>query len=165
MRSLRKGLVALAGTLACAVACSALHAAGVECSFSAAALAFPAYETFGSSPTDGIGTVAVNCSNLDGSASNGVNVALRLGASANGGVTDRKMASNGNGDTLRYGIYSDAGRSQNWGDDGNAPTQSTGALASHQSKNMNFTLYGRIPPLQNPRAGHYADSVFVTVSP
>jgi spore coat protein U-like protein len=156
-------LAALPCALICALACGGLHAAGVECSLHAAALDFPAYETFGSHPTDGIGTVSVHCSNLDASASSGVNVSLRLGASANGGVTDRKMA--GNGDTLRYGIYSDAGRSQNWGDDGNAPTQSTGALASQQGKNLNFTLYGRMPPLQNPRAGHYTDSVLVTLSP
>jgi spore coat protein U-like protein len=149
--------------LACAAACAGLHAAGIECSFSSAALSFPPYETYGNSPTDGIGSVQVQCINHDELGSTGVNVALSIGASANGTVTDRQMA--GNGDTLRYGVFSDSARSQNWGDGLGAPTQNTGALLGSQSKTLNFTLYGRIPPLQNPHPGHYSDSLLLTVTP
>jgi spore coat protein U-like protein len=149
--------------LAFAASGSGLHAAGVECALHSSALAFPIYESFNASPTDGIGTVVVNCVNLDAASSGGVHVALQIGPSANGTVTDRKMA--GSGSTLRYGIYSDAGRSQNWNDDFSAPTLGTGALQGHQSKNLNFTLYGRIQPLQNPYAGIYSDSLLITVTP
>jgi spore coat protein U-like protein len=137
--------------------------AATSCSINSAGLAFSNYETFSSSPNYSLGSVTVQCTNLGPGATDGDTVALKIGGGAFGTVADRKMASGTS--HLRYGIYSDTTYSQNWGDDMTAPTLSTGPLAVNASKPLNFILYGRIPPLQNVRAGAYSDSLLITVTP
>jgi spore coat protein U-like protein len=152
-------------TLLIAFACVGVSAhlqASVSCSVTNAALAFPAYETFGSAPTDSIGSVNLNCTNLGPASTPGESVVLKIGA-GNGTVTDRRMA-NGSA-TLRYGIFADASRSQNWSDGFDAPSKPTGPLAANGSTTLSFPMYGRIQPLQNVPAGSYSDSLLLTVSP
>lgn len=143
--------------LACVSGYSCLHA-GVSCDVDSAALTFSLYDPSSTSPTDGVGTVDLHCSNPLAATPNGVSVALSISP-----TSDRKMR--GNGHTLNYGIYSNAARSANWGDGSAAPMLSTGALQANESKSLHFTLYGRIPPLQNIAAGNYSDSLLITLSP
>ena len=145
--------------LACIVGSTGLQAS-TTCLLSVNALGFPAYDPSSTSPTDGTGSVTVNCTDTVGSG--GINVALDIGGSSNGAYNDRKMALSGN--FLSYGIYSDAPRSTLWGGT-NIPTMPTGTLVAGVGTPVTFTLYGRIPALQNARAGHYTDSVAVTVTP
>ena len=144
-----------------------LHAtsamAASSCSINSAGLMFGNYDTSSGSPNDSMGSVSVQCTNLGPLATSGDTVALKIGGGAFGTVADRKMASGTS--YMRYGIFSDPAHGQNWGDDITAPTQSTGALAVGASKALNFTLYGRIPQLQNVRAGSYSDSLLLTVTP
>lgn len=153
----------LAGlTLGCMLACGPAHSV-TSCAINNAALAFGNYQVFHTQPTDGVGTVEVVCRNADQVASNGVSVSLGMGASSNGSAVDRKMS--GNGSSLNYGIYSDASRTQNWAEGPDLPRQSTGPLQANESKQLRFVLYGRIPPLQNAKAGQYSDSLVITVTP
>lgn len=159
-RKLLRGLMfAALGTVFCFTA----HAV-TTCSLSSSALTFPAYDPSSTSPTDGLGTVVVTCiNNQPISVPSATRVQLRIGASANGTVTDRKMASNG--DSLQYGICSDPGFNANWDNGLYAPSKSTGEMTLNVPKNVTFTLYGRIPPQQNIRAGFYSDSLLLTVTP
>lgn len=136
--------------------------AATSCMINGSALKFPNYDPSNSSPTDGVGSVEVSCTNLDPAASVAPSVALSLGSSAHGLSSDRKMA--GNVNVLRYGIYGDSARTLNW-DETHGPTQKVGPLQAHETKRANFTLYGRIPALQNVHAGTYSDTVLVTVTP
>ena len=135
--------------------------AASTCSVNSAGLVFGSYDTSYNSPTQSLGSVTVQCTNLGPGATNGDTVTLKIGGGAYGTVADRKMASGTN--YMRYGIYSDQGL--NWSDDMTAPTQSTGALAVGASTYMTFTLHGRIPQLQNLRAGSYSDFLLLTVTP
>lgn len=157
-QALRLARLTFAGVLACGSA----HGA-TSCAISNAALIFGNYEVFSARATDGVGTVELVCTNLDSVASSGDSVALSIGASANGTVTDRKMAA-GSG-TLNYAIFSDASRTRNWAEGQDVPRLPTGSLQAHESKQLQFTLYGRIPAQQNVQAGQYSDNLMVTVSP
>ena len=143
--------------LACIAGSSCLHAA-ITCDITSAALNFGMYDPSSNVPTDGVGTVNLSCTNLSTAAPNGATVALSISPTGN-----RKMLSNGH--ALNYGIYSNSARSANWGDGAVAPMLSTGAMQANETKNLHFTLYGRIPPLQNIYAGNYAGSLLVTITP
>jgi spore coat protein U-like protein len=145
--------------LAC-VAGSAGVQAATTCLLGSKALAFGNYDPSSASPTDGNGSVMVNCT--DDVGSSGISVALDIDASSNGPYNDRKMAHSGY--LLSYGIYSDSTRSTLWGGS-NVPTMATGTLVKDVATPVTFPLYGRIPPQQNVRAGHYTDAVVVSVSP
>ncbi len=143
--------------LACVSGSSCLHA-GIGCDVDSAALTFGLYDPSSTSPTDGVGTVDLKCTSLATATPNGANVALSISPASN-----RKMLSNGY--ALNYGIYSNAARSANWGDGSAAPMLSTGAMQANESKSLRFTLYGRIPPLQNIAAGTYSDALLITITP
>lgn len=143
--------------MACISGSSCLHA-GIVCHVTSAALAFGMYDPSVNSPTDGVGTVNLTCTNLMTAHPNGATVALSISPTG-------KRQMGGNGDALSYGIYSNSARSANWGDGAAAPQLGTGAMQANETKNLRFTLYGRIPPLQNIAAGHYSDSLLITITP
>lgn len=143
--------------LTCLTGSSCLHA-GIACDITSAALAFGLYDPSNNFPTDGVGTVDLSCTNLNTAAPNGATVALSISPTGN-----RKMTANGH--ALNYGIYSNSARSLNWGDGAAAPMLGTGAMRANETKNLRFTLYGRIPPLQNIAAGNYSDSLLLTITP
>jgi spore coat protein U-like protein len=151
--------------MACAVGSCPLYAA-IACAINSQKLDFADYRTFNTSPTDGNGTVEVNCTNLDVSAAGPSALVLGIGPSSHGVAADRKMAPmSGQVDLLRYGIYRDAGRSVNWDQGNNAQVLRLEGLQALQTKTFSFTLFGRIPPLQNVRPGTYQDALTLTISP
>ncbi|WGD49260.1 spore coat protein U domain-containing protein [Bradyrhizobium sp. CB1650] len=84
--------------------------------------------------------------------------------SLNGGTTNappaaRKMSKST--ETVTYGLYKDAARSQVWGDAGTpgstVPGTGTGLA-------QNLSVYGRVPPQATPSPGVYSDTVVVTVT-
>lgn len=143
--------------VACASGSSFLHA-GISCDVDSAALAFGMYDPSSSRPTDGTGTVRLHCTSLATATPGGASVAMTITPTSN-----RKMVRNG--DTLHYGIYSNSARTVNWGDGAAAPMLSTGPMQANETKNLQFTLYGLIPPLQNIAAGHYSDNLLITITP
>lgn len=148
-------LISLAGS-------AGLQAAAISCNINSEALAFRIYDDSDPAPTDSIGSVDVQCTNMDVN-TNTANVALGLSAGANGTISDRKMA--GNGHLLRYGVFSDAARSSSWGQGMDAVQQSSGPLGPNQSKLLHYTLFGRIPAQQNQPPGTYFDQLVLTVTP
>jgi spore coat protein U-like protein len=82
----------------------------------------------------------------------------------NGGTTgsppaSRKMSKGS--ETVTYGLYKDAARSQVWGDAG-----TPGSTVSGTGTGLVQTLsvYGRVPPQATPSPGTYSDTVIVTVT-
>ncbi|WP_192256484.1 Csu type fimbrial protein [Mesorhizobium silamurunense] len=82
--------------------------------------------------------------------------------SLNGGTTGsppaaRKMSKGA--ETVTYGLYKDADRTQPWGDAAGSTVPGTGSGIA-----QNLTVYGRVPPQATPSAGVYTDTVVVTVT-
>jgi spore coat protein U-like protein len=123
------------------------------CIVVATPLAFGVYDPTSATPTDGTATVAVTCTT--GTA---YTVGLSAGAGTGASTTVRKMTFGVN--TLNYALYSNAGRSTNWG---NAiGTDTVGATATGLL--TNHTVYGRIPAAQTVPLGAYVDTISVVVT-
>lgn len=98
-------------------------------------------------------TITVQCTNTTP-----YNVGLSAGVGPGATVSSRKM-SNGAA-TVGYALYSDAGRTMNWGATVGTDTVSATGNGAAQP----FTVYGRVPAQTTPAAGSYADTITVTVS-
>jgi spore coat protein U-like protein len=86
-------------------------------------------------------------------------IALDDGTTAGGSIATRKMISAALA-TLDYKLYSDAGRTTNWGETAATDTfADTGDGTSH-----NYPIYGRIVAGQYPAPGAYTDTVRATIA-
>lgn len=137
-------------------ACSPI--AFCSCTVSASSVAFGAYNTLTSAPTDSTGQVDVTCTmlvSLTGS------YEVRLSAGQSGTPAARVMRSGAS--QLAYNLFVNASRSQVWGDGSQgSQTVAQGLQAIGYSRHT-LTVYGRIPARQNVSAGTYSDAVTVTI--
>jgi len=101
--------------------------------------------------------ISVTCSNTTT-----YNVGLDAGLTTAATVTTRQMDIAGAGtDKLNYSLYSDSGRSTNWGE--TVPTDTVGGTGSGSA--IVHTVYGRIPSGQNNApVGTYNDTVTITIT-
>jgi spore coat protein U-like protein len=106
-----------------------------------------------SSPLDGTGTVIVRCT--QGATAN---IGLDQGDNASGGT--RRMIDVTN-NLLTYQIYSDANRTQVWG---NAATTWLTPPPAPSAAARIFTVYGRVFAAQDVPSGSYGDIVEATVN-
>lgn len=127
-----------------------------SCSVSASNLAFGNIDPLlnSTTATDATTTISVTCAN--GTA---YNVGLNAGTATGATVTARKMTSGTN--TLDYALYSDSGRTTNWGNTvGTDTVAGTGSGAA-----QSLTVYGRVPSGQvSAQTGSYSDTITVTVT-
>jgi spore coat protein U-like protein len=102
---------------------------------------------------DQTSTISVTCSNTTP-----YNIGLDAGTATGATVTTRKMTSGAN--TVSYALYSDSGRTTNWGN-----TVSTDTVAgTGNGTAQSYTVYGRVPPQTTPAPGAYTDTITVTVT-
>lgn len=152
---LLQGNSAHAGSSSASMSVSAL--VSDNCTISAAALSFGAYDPASGTATDGSANLTVQCT-LDASA----NIQLGQGANADTGSTDaaplRRLA-DGAGNFLSYQLDQDAAHMTTWGNTAGTGMAHTGTGASEQ-----ITVYGRIAASQNVPAGSFADSVLATIN-
>jgi spore coat protein U-like protein len=121
-----------------------------SCSITANALTFGAYTGTAANAT---ATLSVQCAN-----GTPYNVGLDAGQASGATVTTRKMM---NGvKALNYSLYSDSGRTKNWGNTVGTDTLAGTGSGSAQS----LTVYGLVPSGQNPVPGSYADTVTATLT-
>lgn len=120
------------------------------CSVSATALSFGAYT--GTALTNS-NTITVNCTG-------GTTYNVGLSAGAGGSVTTRKMTGQYLGGSLGYALYSNAGRSVNWGQTVGTDTVAGTGTGVAQS----LTVYGQIPTGTAPAADGYSDTITATVT-
>ncbi|WP_175945833.1 spore coat protein U domain-containing protein [Caballeronia sp. BCC1704] len=126
-----------------------------DCNIVAAPLAFPAASLL-NQPLQATSTVQVTC--VSGAP---YTVALDGGTTAGGTVAMRKLGLQSGAATVDYQLYTDAARTQPWGDGTNGTTTNTGTgVGSSQS----FVVYGQVPAQPSKPAGTYSDTITATVS-
>lgn len=141
------------------LALAAPSAARAACSVSATGVAFGVYDTSAAAPDDATGTISVNCTLLSGLA--GYTISLSTGSS--GSYAARRMASGGA--TLNYQLYTDAARTQVWGNgSGGSATVVSFGLVAALGGSATHQVYGRIAARLVANPGSYSDSILVTVT-
>lgn len=165
MKSVRDRVIpAVAAGLMLFLAQSA--AAAVDCTASANGVAFGTYDPLAAAADDSTGTVTVSCSYSPPGA-NSVNYAVTLSTGRSGSFTQRYLAAGAS--SLGYNVFSNAGRSQVWGDASLGSVVITGSFTfgsgqGDRTRLRTHTIYGRIPALQDVPPGNYTDSVVVTLT-
>ena len=126
-----------------------------QCSVTALDLNFGAVNPLGGD-VDQSTTVTVKCTK-----NSAYNVGLDGGTVSGSVIADRLMANGA--DTMRYQLYSDAGRSTVWG---NSAPSWVGGTGAGMGTGQALTVYGRVPTGQtNLAAGSFAEpTITVTVT-
>jgi spore coat protein U-like protein len=124
------------------------------CIVTANPLAFGNYDPTAATALDGSTTLSVLCT-----VGTSFTVGLNTGTASGATVTTRRMTSGAN--TLGYGLYQEAARTNNWG---NTPGTDTPLATTAPVLASTLTVYGRIPASQNVPAASYADTITVTVN-
>jgi spore coat protein U-like protein len=101
---------------------------------------------------DQTSTINVTCTNTTP-----YNIGLDKGLNGTS-VTTRQMKAGSA--LINYSLFSDSGRTVNWGNTVGTDTVAATGNGSAQA----FTVYGRIPPQTSPAAGTYTDTITVTVT-
>ena len=122
----------------------------ITCSISGTTLAFGTYT---GAQVDSTSSLSVTCTNT-------TPYTIGLDAGTNPGATVTTRAMQGGGGTLSYALYSDSGRTANWGN--TPPTDTVGSTGTGSAQS--FTVYGRLPGGQNPPGGSYTDTITATVT-
>lgn len=136
------------------------HALAV-CTTSAASMSFGVYDPTSGTPNQTTGSVTVSCDLIGGIS---LLVSYTIALSSGSGAYLNRALLNGAA-TLNYNLYTSGSFSSIWGDgNGGTSTVSDGYLLGLLGAVRNYTVYGRVPALQNIPAGTYADSIIVTVT-
>jgi spore coat protein U-like protein len=88
----------------------------------------------------------------------GMEISLSLGPGREADGRARAMQRDGGDGALRYQLYQDAGRSQVWGDQGDALT-----IPSTRDGEASVDVFGVIPAGQEVPPGTYRDTVLITL--
>ena len=130
------------------LAVGAPRAAQAACTISTgAAVSFGNYDWTVATPTDTVGSMTYTCTTT---------ALVFLSTGSSGTYTTRTMLSGAN--SLDYNLYTDAARTQVWGDFFTGGTISVAPAGTPATLNV----YGRIPAGQNVATGSYTDSITVT---
>lgn len=125
-----------------------------QCTVSATSVNFGAYNVFDTKPNDSTGTITLKC---NGGAKH-VSVGLSRGGTLSYALRFMKLL-----EPLFYNLYLDASRTVIWGD-GSLGTQVDIIGDPPNNKNVELTVFGRIPAGQDVSAGSYSDTVTVIVN-
>ena len=142
------------------VASPASYALLQSCSVSASGVSFGPYDPSSSQANTATGTVTVSCSvTLIGLLASWT-LSLSPGSSAS--YTSRSLVNGAS--TLQYNLFNTPSYSTVWGNGSGATgVVSDGAPLLIGNNSYTYTVYGRIPPLQDVRTGSYSDSIVVTI--
>jgi spore coat protein U-like protein len=88
----------------------------------------------------------------------GMEISLSMGSGREADGRARAMQRDGGDGALRYQLYQDAGRSQVWGDQGDALT-----IPSTDDGETSVDVFGVIPAGQEAPPGTYRDTVVITL--
>lgn len=140
--------------------------AATLCSLATQGVAFGSYDIVSPGPTDSTGTIELVCIYEPTPGGPRPLVSVYFGAGASGVFADRRMQSAT--DTLHYNLYTDAARTQIWGDGTSGTVYQTteiraGPGVGNASRTVLISIYGRIPALQSVDSGDYSDTIVVTV--
>lgn len=150
-------------TIALLVGGSLAHA--VDCTFYTSGVAFGVYDGTLAAPTDSTGNASLRCSHVGGGAVK-TSYAISLSAGVSGSFVQRHLRA-GNS-VLGYNLFTDATRTQVWGDGSGGSAIVAGTLlvnpGNYVINEAVHPIYGRIPARQSADSGAYADQILVTVT-
>ena len=89
-------------------------------------------------------------------------LSISLSPGSSGNTNSRAMFRGAH--PLYYNLYTNAARTIVWGDDSGAGESVAAGFPATSRSAKTFSIYGRVPALQNAWAGVYHDSITVTVS-
>jgi spore coat protein U-like protein len=122
---------------------------------SASGVSFGSYSVYAAGAATSTATVTYNCGNKDH------NIEIDLSAGSSGSFTTRTLKQGS--DALNYNLYTDPALTKIWGD-GTGGTDTYIKLNPANGVDVNVTIYGRVPPLQDARVGAYTDSIVATIN-
>lgn len=125
-----------------------------SCLVSATPLAFGTYDPVSTTPANATSSITVTCTS-----GTSFVVGLNAGSAPGATVTARQMSNAAN--RLDYGLFRNAGRTDNWG---NTPGVDALAPITATATPSVVPVYGQIAAQQNIPAGAYSDTVTVTVT-
>jgi spore coat protein U-like protein len=126
-----------------------------SCTVSTTGMSFGNYDVFSPSADTSTGTITYRCGNSD----NDIVITISKGSST---TFNPRTLRNG-AEVLQYNLFRDAASSTVWGDG----TPGTGTYTIHNPPNnqdVNLTVFGKAPALQDVAVGSYVDTVIVTIS-
>jgi spore coat protein U-like protein len=160
VRRLTGILILLVASFWAGVASAACYSPGAcSCSVSLTSIAFGSYDTQSPGPTDTVGSLSISCSSGN-PADSTLSIALSPGSSGNANARTLLRGTH----PLYYNLYTNVARTVIWGDDSGGGESVASSFPPVSRTAKTFSIYGRIPALQNAWAGAYYDSVTVTVS-
>lgn len=132
-------------------------AQAIQCRITVSPISFGIYMPLTPTSVDVIGQFDVRCQAQPGS------FTIIVGPGISGDQLARTLSAGGP-DLLDYNIYTDAARTQIWGD-GTPPTFLMSGVRPSAGRPTfyNYPIYGRIFANQAPNAGIYNDNLLVTV--
>jgi spore coat protein U-like protein len=86
---------------------------------------------------------------------------ILLSTGSSGSFTPRRLFSGGN--SMQYNLYINAGRTQVWGDATGGTVKMSDSQLVVVGTNQ-YSVYGRIPALQDLPPGTYTDTITVTLN-
>ena len=129
-----------------------------NCSVTSTPVGFGGYDVFSSAPLDAVGTITLSCNNPP---QRPLPVRIAISSGQSGAFNPRQMRRTGGADRLNYYLFLDASKTAIWGDGTGGSSTFTGTIT--RNYNINTSVYGRVPPKQDIRAGSYGDNLVVTV--
>jgi spore coat protein U-like protein len=129
--------------------------ADAACTVSATGVSFGSYSVYTATATSSTGTVTYQC----GTADRNIVITLSTGSSASYTTRTLKHGT----DVLNYNLYTNAAFTNIWGD-GSGTTRDYTKANPANNVDVNVTIYGRIPALQDVRVGAYTDTIVATIN-
>jgi spore coat protein U-like protein len=126
-----------------------------SCTISVTSVAFGSYNVFTTSPNDSNGTITYSCNAAAG------NISISLSNGSSSTFSPRTLRKGG--DVVNYNLYRNAARTQIWGD-GTGGTSVYTRANPPNNRNVNLTVYGRVPAQQDVSAGDYSDTVSAVIN-
>ena len=132
-----------------------------SCNVSASAVSFGPYDPSSAQARTATGVVSVSCSvTLLGLLASWT-LSLSPGSSAS--YASRSLV--GGTSTLQYNLFTSPSYSTVWGNgSGGTGVVSDSHLLLVGNNTYTYTVYGRIPPLQDVQRGNYSDAIVVTIN-
>ncbi len=129
--------------------------AEAACTVSTTGMSLGNYDVFSASADTSTGTITYRCGNAD------KDIVITISKGSSTTFNPRTLRSGT--EVLQYNLYRDAAFSTVWGDG----TSGTGTYINHNPPNnqdVDLTVFGRAPALQDVAVGSYADTVIVTIN-
>jgi spore coat protein U-like protein len=143
--------------------------AAADCSATATSINFGIYDSVTPVANDSTGTLTVSCTHAAGGGQGSQQVSYTVALSSGSGVSPTTRWLAAGPFRLYYNLYRDAARTQVWGDGTAGSYLQSGTLrvgpgVGNRTRTAAYTVYGRMPALQDAAAGDYADLIVFTLT-